>query len=54
MKKVIFATLVALGAPALADNQETAASFMKCARIADDARRLGCYDRLATDLIRVE
>ena len=53
MKKVVFAALVILSAPALADDRETATSFMKCARIADDASRLGCYDRLATDLIEL-
>jgi hypothetical protein len=31
----------------------TASAFMKCARIANDAQRLSCYDRLATELIEL-
>jgi hypothetical protein len=37
----------------LAQAQSTASAFTKCARIANDARRLSCYDRLASDLIEL-
>ena len=50
------AAAAALATPALAAAQEGAPAaneFMKCARIASDARRLACYDRLATDLIEL-
>jgi hypothetical protein len=35
------------------DATSTASAFMKCARIASDAQRLSCYDRLATELIEL-
>lgn len=36
-----------------AESQSVANAFMKCARIAGDAQRLSCYDRLATELIEL-
>lgn len=33
--------------------ESTATAFTKCARIANDASRLSCYDRLAADLIEL-
>jgi hypothetical protein len=53
MRTVLILTLLTVATQATADDQRTAASFMECARIADDARRLGCYDRLATELIEL-
>ena len=53
MKKVIALSLMVLAGPAAADNRSTASAFMECARISNDARRLACYDRLATDLIEL-
>ena len=53
MNKTLALALLMLAAPAAADEQSTAAAFMECARLADDARRLACYDRLATDLIEL-
>lgn len=46
--------LLAGAAPVRADDsRSTASAFMKCARIANDAQRLSCYDRLATELIEL-
>lgn len=53
MKKIIALGLLVLAGHAAADNRSTAAAFMECARISNDARRLACYDRLATDLIEL-
>lgn len=36
-----------------AQAESTASAFTKCAQIANDARRLSCYDRLASDLIEL-
>jgi hypothetical protein len=53
MRRVLILTLLTVVNQATADDRSTAASFMECARIADDARRLACYDRLATELIEL-
>jgi hypothetical protein len=53
MKRTLVLALLTVATQAAADDRSTAASFMECARIADDARRLACYDRLATDLIEL-
>jgi hypothetical protein len=56
MNRVLLLTLLALlalSARAAADNRSTATAFMECARISNDAQRLACYDRLATDLIEL-
>jgi hypothetical protein len=41
------------GAHAAGESRPVADAFMKCARIAGDAQRLSCYDRLATELIEL-
>jgi len=46
---MVLTSSLALGA----DNGDSATAFMKCARIASDAQRLSCYDRLATELIEL-
>jgi hypothetical protein len=53
MKKLLALSLLVMAGPAAADNRDTAVAFMECARISNDARRLACYDRLATDLIEL-
>jgi hypothetical protein len=40
-------------AQAAEETRSVANAFMKCARIAGDAQRLSCYDRLATELIEL-
>jgi hypothetical protein len=45
---MLFTSSVAIGA-----DDDSVTAFMKCARIASDAQRLSCYDRLATELIEL-
>jgi hypothetical protein len=47
------AIIFIFAAPLKAAEGTTASAFMKCARIASDAQRLSCYDRLATELIEL-
>lgn len=48
LASMLLANSVAIGA-----DDDSATAFMKCARIASDAQRLSCYDRLATELIEL-
>lgn len=53
---LMFFSSLLVGQAAAAQDQgsgATASAFMKCARIANDAQRLSCYDRLATELIEL-
>ena len=50
---LLAASLLASSLVSGADNGDSATAFMKCARIASDAQRLSCYDRLATELIEL-
>jgi hypothetical protein len=49
-KAMLILCLIAAAAPARAD---LAQDLLACARIADDARRLACYDRFATEVIEI-
>ncbi len=49
-KAMLILCLTAAAAPAQAD---LAQDLLACARIADDARRLACYDRFATEVIEI-
>jgi hypothetical protein len=49
-KAMLILCLTAAAAPARAD---LAQDLLACARIADDARRLACYDRFATEVIEI-
>ncbi len=49
-KAFIILCLTAFSATAQAD---LAQNLLACARIADDARRLACYDRFATEVIEI-
>ena len=49
-KALLILCLTAAAAPARAD---LAQDLLACARIADDARRLACYDRFATEVIEI-
>lgn len=55
LKKTLPLAVVSLAVslPGHAQEESPADAFSKCARIASDARRLSCYDRLAADLIEL-
>lgn len=52
-RTTFFLAVMLLFAGPQARAESSASAFTKCARIANDARRLSCYDRLASDLIEL-